>query len=61
MLCLFPLNPTCQSLSGDVPEFLPTLNFDFVNTSLVTVGVLSKNVSAFTTEMLYAVCFHRLC
>jgi hypothetical protein len=61
MLRLFPHSPTCQSLSGNVPGFLPTLNLDFVNTSLVTAGVLSKNVSAFTAEMLYAVCFHRVC
>jgi hypothetical protein len=61
MLCLFPHSPTCQSLSGKVTGFLPTLNLDFVNNSLVTVDHLSKNVRAFTAEMLYAVCFHRAC
>jgi hypothetical protein len=61
MLCLFPHIPTCQSLSGEVPGFLPTLNLDFVNSSLVTVDLLSKNVRDFTAEMLYAVCFHRAC
>jgi hypothetical protein len=52
---LFPHSPTCLSLSDKVPGFLPILYLDFVNNSVVTVGLLNTNVRAFTAEMLYAV------